>query len=179
LYALQVLEIPHRYKIDVEWLAIAPSPEAGREDNHEMRVRYAMADCRREAEAMGVPFKRAEPPSAEAVDEALAATEAARTLTDPGNFVITAGAAIWGEGLDFADPGTLRRVCEQVGVSHEAVDRAKMGGGHRKVCDANAQLLAKLGHWDSAVAELDRELFATHSRFEMLTERLDRMGLGR
>ena len=177
LMAPQILEIPDRYQIAVDWLPVAPPTEL--EDNYELRTGYAVADCRREAEFLRMPFKREAPPSHDAVLEAIAATEAARGLGDVAPFVVTLNAAIWAEGMEPSDPTVLGRVCEQLGISYDALSKAKLGIDAEKIAAANAALLESLGHWDAAVAELDREFFMSHGRMDFLTERLDALGLAR
>jgi 2-hydroxychromene-2-carboxylate isomerase len=89
---------------------------------------YTLRDAKREADRLGIPFGRAADPLGDGARRCLAVFPLASSTEQQLDLLVSAGRAIWSEGVHVAgDPG-LRYVCERAGidwgVAQERIDAA-------------------------------------------------------
>lgn len=111
------------------------------------KLRYIVADAKREADALSVPFGRFCDPLGEGVERLLAVFDYARGERRERDLMLSAGAAIWAEATDVATDAGMRRVAERAGLFWPDVLEAMQNDDWRATVADNREALAEAGLW--------------------------------
>lgn len=111
------------------------------------KLRYIVADAKREADRNGIPFGRFSDPLGAGVERLLAVFSYARAERRDREFLSAAGAAIWADGVDVATDKGMRRVTERAGLFWPDVVVAMQNADWRAAAEDNQDALADAGLW--------------------------------
>ena len=135
---------------------------------------YTLRDVRREADRLGVPFGRVADPLGDGARRCLQAFELAGETRQQLDFLVSAGQAVWSEGLDVADDTSLRHVCERAGMDWKLV-RERLGADPDvEYAELNRQDLLGAGLWGVPCYRVNGFAAWGQDRFWMLREILRR-----
>ena len=137
---------------------------------------YTLRDVRREADRLGVSFGRVADPLGDGARRCLQAFEVAGSTREQLDFLVSAGRAVWAEGLDVADPRNLQHVCERAGLDWSRVYERIGVDGDVEYAEINRQDLLGAGLWGVPCYRVGSFAAWGQDRFWMLRELLRRHG---
>lgn len=171
-------EIAKRHRLDVTY---RPMPVRRLFDEtgglplpkrHPARQRYRLLELQRWREKRGLPLDLQ--PRHPLLDPMLAdgvVMAAAVDGADPGPFVALALAGVWAEGLDLADPETVRGLATACGLDGALVEHAR-GSDVAERYDINLRAAIEAGAFGAPTYLLDGEAFWGQDRLELLDDAL-------
>ncbi len=133
------------------------------------KILYIVKDASREAQRLGIPFGKICDPLGDGAERCIAVFFHAQRQGKEREFMLSAGRAIWSEGIDVASDDGMRRVTERIGLSWPGVVAAMSSESWRETVQENRSALTEAGLWgvpsftigDLAVWGRDRDgLFA-------------------
>jgi 2-hydroxychromene-2-carboxylate isomerase len=135
---------------------------------------YTLRDVKREADRLGVAFGRVADPLGAGARRCLQVFGLARSAAEQLGFLVSAGTAVWSEGIDVSrDPG-LRYVCERAGLDWEAARGVIAGDADIEYAEANRLELLDAGLWGVPSYRVGEFAAWGQDRFWMLDELLRR-----
>ena len=151
--------IAQEYDVAVEFLPVWPVEAPLDEDPQwPKRASYSIQDVRRMAAFYKMPFMATKPVPLEAARRVAMLAEGARHLNDKRDVLVTSAfMAIWGAGEDFSHEEALRAVCTEAEVPWKDAQTWLDDADIRQKLEDNSELLKKLGHYDTATSEFNRE----------------------
>jgi 2-hydroxychromene-2-carboxylate isomerase len=108
---------------------------------------YTLRDVRREADRRGVPFGRVADPLGDGARRCLQVFELAQSTRQQLELLVSAGSAVWAEGLDVAQDAGLRRVCERAGLDWRAARERLAADPPVDYAEENRLDLLRAGLW--------------------------------
>ena len=111
------------------------------------KLLYIVKDASREARRLGIPFGNLSDPVGEGAQRCIAVFYYAKSEGKEREFLLSAGSAIWAEGIDVATDEGLRVVTERCGLFWPDVVEAIADDGWRETVVANRDSLTELGLW--------------------------------
>jgi len=112
-----------------------------------VKARYIMADTKREADRVGLPFGTIVDPVGAGAERALAVVHAAVPLGLGEAFAERALRAAWAEGVDLASEEGLVGVARAAGLTRAHVEAALADESWRETAEANRAALFEAGLW--------------------------------
>jgi 2-hydroxychromene-2-carboxylate isomerase len=129
---------------------------------------YTLRDVKRIADRRGVPFGRVADPLGDGARRLLGAFPRAEGTEEKLSFLVSAGRAVWSEGIDVGTDDGLRFVCERAGVDCEVDEDVDYA-------ERNRLDLLEAGLWGVPCYRLGHAFAAWgQDRFWMLEELLRR-----
>ena len=144
---------------------------------HPVRQRYRMVELRRWRDKRGLSFQlqpKFSPFNARLADGVvLAAMEAG---FDPDPFLRSAFAAVWEDELNLADPDTLARIADGVGLPGRTLVERSPSEAISAAYETNRQEAIAADVFGSPAYVLDGEVFWGQDRLELLADALNPAG---
>lgn len=178
LAAPRAFMLPMRYRLNLRFRGVIPMVMRGQSVPREKGL-HTLRDTAREAERLGMPFGSIHDPVGDGAMRCLAVAAHARELGVEREFVLGAGAAIWGRAVDVASDAGLRPVCEAAGLEWDACRAAISDAALLEQVEADTAALGELGQWGVPVFNFRGDLFWGQDRIEDLELDLARAGLRR
>ncbi|MFQ5609741.1 MAG: DsbA family protein [Woeseiaceae bacterium] len=111
------------------------------------KLLYIVADSSREARRCGVPYGRIADPIGPGVERCMAVLEYALSEKRERDFLLSAGEAIWGKGIDVATDDGLRKVTGKAGLFWPDAKAALDDEEWRMKAEANRADMMHAGSW--------------------------------
>lgn len=111
------------------------------------KLRYIACDAAREAESHGVPFGNVADPLGAGVERCHAVFPYAESENRGREFLLNAGALIWGGAVDVATDKGLRKLTGKTGLFWPDVVGALESDDWRETARANSEYMLSLGSW--------------------------------
>ncbi len=138
--------LAQRHGLEFVLRPVAPMVERGVPAPRIKRT-YIVADAAREARNLGVPFGRIRDPLGEAVRRCLALVAPADWAGKLREWLLSAGRAIWAEGIDLTVDAAFATVARRAGLDTGSLNQWLADDAWQRVVDANASRLRQLGLW--------------------------------
>ena len=178
LAAPRAFMLPMRYRISLRFRGVVPMVMRGQSVPREKGL-HTLRDTAREAQRLGMPFGPMHDPVGEGAMRCLAVAVHARERGSERDFVLGAGAAIWGRAVDVAADRGLRAVCEAAGLEWDACRAAISDPAVLEEVEGDTRALGELGQWGVPVFNFRGQLFWGQDRIEDLEVELAGAGLRR
>jgi 2-hydroxychromene-2-carboxylate isomerase len=111
------------------------------------KLLYIVKDANREAERLEVPFGKFCDPLGKGTERCIAAFYYAKSEDKEREFALSAGRAIWAEGIDVASDEGMRTVTERAGLFWPDVVTAMNDESWRETVQTNRDALTEVGLW--------------------------------
>ncbi len=147
LAADRVFKLAELYKIPVQVKPIMPMVTRGIPLSKAKRA-YIVKDARREAEKYNLPFGKICDPLGDGINRCMSLFLYAQSKGKEKEFVVSAAAGIWSEGLDVNRPSHLKKMLERAGLDwQEGQSWLGKEEDGRELAQHNSDDLAELGLW--------------------------------
>jgi len=167
-----------RFDISLRFRGVIPMVMRGQSVPRAKGI-HTLRDAAREAERLGMPFGPMHDPVGEGAMRCLLIAAHATRAGAEREFVLEAGAAIWGRAVDVAADEGLRPICERSGLDWASCQDALEDPALRELVEAETTALGEVGHWGVPVFVFRGEVFWGQDRIEDLELTLARAGLRR
>jgi 2-hydroxychromene-2-carboxylate isomerase len=138
---------------------------------------YTLRDVKREAALQGVAFGRVADPLGDGARRLLQVFQLAATTEQQLDYLVSAGRAVWAEGIDVAGDDGLAFVCERAEISWSDARALIAGAGPIEYAEQNRLELLGAGLWGVPCYRVGEHFAAWgQDRFWMLPELLARAG---
>jgi 2-hydroxychromene-2-carboxylate isomerase len=111
------------------------------------KLLYIVKDASREAERLGIPFGRMFDPVGRGAERCIAGFYYAKAQGRERDFLLAAGNAIWGEGIDVAGDGGMEQVAQQSGLFWPEFKAALAHDDWRNDAEKNRAEMTEAGIW--------------------------------
>lgn len=146
LAAMRMFDLAEDWGANLVVRPVLPMAMRGLSVPREKRF-YIVRDAAREADRLGLPFGNIVDPLGAGVERALSVFPLAREQDRLSEFVKSAMAGAWADGLDLADDRDFRRVVERAGLNWSDAQSAIQCEGWRSEMDENRTALNEMGLW--------------------------------
>jgi 2-hydroxychromene-2-carboxylate isomerase len=111
------------------------------------KLRYIGEDACREARRLGLPFGKFADPAGKGVERCMAVFSYALSEKRERDFLLNAGEAIWGYGIDVASDKGMRKVTGRTGLFWPEVVEAMRSDDWRETVEENRESMEQTGTW--------------------------------
>jgi 2-hydroxychromene-2-carboxylate isomerase len=140
---------------------------------------YTLRDVKREAALRGIPFGRVADPLGDGARRLMQVFQLAATTQQQLDYLVSAGRAVWSEGIDVAGDEGLAFVCQRAGISWGDARALIADGRPIDYAEENRIDLLGAGLWGVPCYRVGEHFAAWgQDRFWMLPELLARAGSG-
>ena len=142
----RVLQLAARYEARLQLRFVLPMVMRGLPVPHQKRL-YILADAKREADSLGLPFGRIVDPVGLPTERGLAVLHRAIAEGRGVQFLESFLRGVWAEGVDAGSDVGLRLLALRSGLDQSFVDTALDNTSWRSVATANRGEMLALGLW--------------------------------
>ncbi len=146
LSLLRVFEVADAFGMTVRVRPVLPMVMRGMQVPRAKLV-YIVTDAKREADRLGIPFGNIADPLGVGTERCLAVFDYAVGENRQRDFLINAGAAIWGRGIDVATDKGMRKVTGRTGLFWPAAKAAMADDAWRAAAEDNRESMMESGSW--------------------------------
>ncbi len=139
------------------------------------KLLYIAKDAAREAERLGMPYGRIADPVGEGVERCLAVFRYAEAERKGRDFLVNAGAAIWGEAVDVSTDKGMRKVTGRTGLFWPDVLAAMESEDWRPEVEGNRESMMASGSWGVPTMRLGNEVFWGQDRDWLLARHIEEL----
>jgi 2-hydroxychromene-2-carboxylate isomerase len=139
------------------------------------KLLYIAKDAAREAERLGVPYGRIADPVGKGVERCLAVYRYAEAERKGPDFLVNAGAAIWGEAVDVSTDKGMRKVTGRTGLFWPDVLAAMKSEDWRPEIEGNRESMMASGSWGVPTMRLGNEVFWGQDRDWLLARHIEEL----
>ena len=146
LSLLRIFEVADAFGMTVRVRPVLPMVMRGMQVPRAKLV-YIVTDAKREADRLGIPFGNIADPLGVGTERCLAVLDYAAGENRQRDFLINAGAAIWGQGVDVATDKGMRKVTGRTGLFWPAAKAAMADAAWRAAAEDNRESMMESGSW--------------------------------
>lgn len=140
-----------------------------------MKLLYIAKDTMREAERLDIPFGRIADPVGPGAERCLAVFRYAESEKKGRDFLLNAGAAIFGEAVDVATDTGMRKVTGRTGLFWPDVLAAMASEEWRPPVEDNRETMMESGSWGVPTMRLGDEVFWGQDRDWVLVRHIEEL----
>lgn len=142
----RIYEIADAFGVELNLRPILPMVMRGMQVPRS-KLLYIAMDAAREADRLGIVFGKLADPVGSGVERCLAVYQYAQSENRGREFLLNAGTAIWGQGIDVATDTGMRKVTGRTGLFWPGVKAAMKSDDWRESVEANRESMMDSGSW--------------------------------